>query len=98
MADYAGDDMETVIPPELNESEKRIVLITHDEFTFYCCEGKPIKWMENGKKMLSKTEETSIMVSGFICDCHGFFSDDSHKSYHFFEAGKNGEDGSQIRI
>ena len=39
MADYAGDDMETVIPPELNESEKRIVLITHVEFTFYCCEG-----------------------------------------------------------
>ena len=29
------------------------------------------------------------MVRGFICDCHGFFSDDSHKSYQLFEAGKN---------
>jgi hypothetical protein len=92
MTDYAGDDMETVILPELNEGEKRIVLITHDESTFYCCEGKPIMWMENGKnKLLPKTKGTSIMVSGFICDCHGFFSDDDHKSYHLFEAGKNRE-------
>ena len=42
-------------------------------------------------KLLSKTKGTSIMVRGFICDCHGFFSDDSHKSYQFFEAGKNRE-------
>jgi hypothetical protein len=30
-------------------------------------------WMENGKsKILPKTMGTSIMVSGFICACHGF--------------------------
>ena len=92
MADYAGEDMETVILPELMDGEKRVVLITHDESTFYCCEGKSIMCMENGKnKLLPKTKGTSIMASGFVCDCHGFFSDESHKSYDLFEAGKNRE-------
>ena len=29
------------------------------------------------------------MVSGFCCDCHGFFNDGEVKSYTTFEAGKN---------
>jgi hypothetical protein len=76
MVDYTGDDMETLVLPELSEGEKRVVLITHDESTFYCCAGKPIMRMENGKnRLLPKTSETSIMVTGFVCDRHGFFSD-----------------------
>ena len=49
-------------------------------------------WMENGKnKLLPKTRGTSIMVSGFCCDCHGFFSDGVNHSIKLFEAGKNRE-------
>ena len=92
MQEYSGEDMDTVIPPELEEGEKRVVLITHDESTFYCCEGKPLMWMENGKnKLLPKTKGTSLMISGFCCDCHGFFNNGLQKSYSTFEAGKNRE-------
>ena len=80
-------DMDVVIPPELTNGEKRVVLITHDESKFYCNEGKPLIWMENGKKLLPKSKGTSIMVSGFCCECHGFFSRGELKSYNFFEAG-----------
>jgi hypothetical protein len=31
------------------------------------------------------------MISGFVCDCHGFMSDGHEKSYKFFEAGVNRE-------
>jgi transposase len=92
MEDYTGEDMSTVIAPELREGEKRVVLITHDESTFYCCEGKPMLWMENGKnKLLPKTKGTSIMASGFVCPCHGMFRDDTRQSFQLFEAGKNRE-------
>ena len=88
MQEYSGKDMEVVIPPELLNGEKRVVLITHDESTFYCNEGKPLMWMENGEnKLLPKSKGTSIMVSGFCCECHGFFSRGELKSYTFFEAG-----------
>ena len=87
MQEYSGKDMEVVLPPELSNGEKRVVLITHDESTFYCNEGKPLMWMENGKnKLLPKSKGTSIMVSGFGCECHGFFSRGDLKSYTFFEA------------
>ena len=92
MEDYTGEDMGVVIAPKLLEGEKRVVLITHDESTFYCCEGKPMLWMENGKsKLLPKSKGTSIMVSGFVCPCHGMFSDNTHQSFQLFEAGKNRE-------
>ena len=31
------------------------------------------------------------MISGFVCDCHGFMNDGDEKSYKFFEAGVNRE-------
>ena len=37
---YSGPQMEEETYPELKEGEKRVVFITHDESTFYCCEGK----------------------------------------------------------
>jgi hypothetical protein len=88
MQEYSGDNMEVIIPPELSDGERRVVLITHDESTFYCNEGKPLMWMENGKnKLLPKCKGTSLMVSGFCCDCHGFFNNGVQKSYTTFEAG-----------
>jgi hypothetical protein len=45
--------------------------------------------MENGKKkLLPKSKGTLIMISGFICQCHGFMSgNDNKKTYQTFEAG-----------
>jgi hypothetical protein len=68
---YEGADMENEIKPVLLNNEKEVVLITHDESTFYSNEGIRIFWMENGKKkLLPKSKGTSLMVSGFICQCH----------------------------
>jgi hypothetical protein len=80
--------MMTETEPELKAGEKRVVFITHDETTCYCCEGKRLMWMENGKKkILPKTKGTSVMISGFTCKCHGFMSMDGVESYQLFEAG-----------
>jgi hypothetical protein len=88
MQEYSGINMEIVIPPDLLDEEKRVVLVTHDESTFYCNEGKPLMWMENGKnKLLPKCKGTSLMVSGYSCDCHCFFNNGVLKSYTTFEAG-----------
>ena len=47
-------------------------------------------WMENGKnKLLSKSRGTSIMVSGFCCGCHGFFTGGTNQS----KPVKVGKDG-----
>ena len=50
--------------------------------------------MENSKyKILPKNKGTSIMISGFMCPCHGFMTSiidgEIQFSYHFFEAGIN---------
>lgn len=71
---FYDDDMKE-IPPTLRLNQKRVVLITHDECTFYCNEGKKFFWMENRKKkLLPKSKGKSIMLSGFVCPCHGFMS------------------------
>ena len=81
--------------PQLRDlqGEEEIVLITHDEGTFYSKEGSKTFSMENGKKKLPpKSKGTSIMVSGFLCACHSFMSVESDevlcKFYQLFEAGK----------
>ena len=37
---FEGENMETRIEPDLLDGEKEVVLITHDESTFYCNEGR----------------------------------------------------------
>ena len=50
MAVFYIDDngINSVRYPDLENNQKRIVLITHDESTFYSNECKQIVWMENG--------------------------------------------------
>lgn len=86
--------MDEVTEPDLSLTEKKVVLITHDESTFYANDGLFVVWMENKKtKIRPKTVGSSIMVSGFTCECHGFCADkDTNlRSYKLFEAGKNRE-------
>ena len=90
---YSGDDMSIKTPPtNLKEGEKPLVLITHDESTLYANDGKKFMWTESKKKvLLPKSNGTSIMISGFVCECHGFMKgiiDGTElKSYKLFEAG-----------
>ena len=72
MRSWSGKKMEIEKLPTLEAGEREAVLITHDESTFYCHEGLKIFWLENGKKkILPKSRGLSIMVSGFLCACHG---------------------------
>ena len=94
MAKYDGENMETTIEPVIEQDLKKIVLVTHDESTFYANDGKKLIWMQNSKKkLLPKTNGSSIMISGFCCECHGFMVDEAlnKKSYILFQAGTNRE-------
>jgi hypothetical protein len=96
MQHYEGPEMTTIIlpiiPPTVKLGDRRVVMITHDKSTFYSNEGKTMMWMENGKqKLLPKNKGESLMISGFVCDCHGFMSndllgDDLIQSYQFLKA------------
>lgn len=65
---------------------RHVVMITHDETTFYANGGLSTLWMEAGT---DKSVGSSIMVSGFVCECHGFMIDELGKSYQLFYGGKN---------
>jgi hypothetical protein len=55
--------MSTPVPPTLKDGEKEAVLVTQDESTFYCNEGRRFFWLENGKKkLLPKSKGFSISV------------------------------------
>ena len=83
----SGDQM---VPPLISEEEA--IARPHITETFWT-EGAITFWMENGKrKLLPKSRGTSIIVSGFMCACHGFMCAELNgvlcKSYQLFEAGK----------
>ena len=60
------------ILPQLDEGCEEIVLIVHDECIFYANEGRKCVWFEDGKPPLkTKGQGRTIMVSEFLCACHG---------------------------
>lgn len=68
MATYPTGDEEQSIEPELSEGEKKIVLVTHDECTFYANDGKTSRWVEKGEaSIFPKGPGGSIMVNEFVC-------------------------------
>jgi hypothetical protein len=72
MATYEGDLMQTVVPPTLEEDEREIVWVTHDECIFYSNDGVNVAWLQDYETMLhKKSPGASIMVSEFLCPCHG---------------------------
>ena len=67
MAKYEGETMER-IPPIL-ESDKEIILVTHDECIFYSNDGKRGVWAKSGELPLRKKGNgRSIMVSEFLLE------------------------------
>ena len=72
MDSFEGENMQTRITPNLINGEGKIVLITQDECSFQAHDGKRRIWQEKARKEIRpKGEGASIMVSAFLCQCHG---------------------------
>lgn len=72
MIQYVGDYMEISIFPELEDGEKGLVLVTHDESCFGSNDGRSYCWLdENNRQIRPKGNGRSVMVSAFLCECHG---------------------------
>lgn len=83
MRRYEGDNMEQEILLSLRDGEQELVLVTHDESTFYANDGVARAWLSEGETMLQKKSMGgSIMVSEFMCPCHGRLKiDESHPNF-----------------
>ena len=92
MESYSGDDKEEVVEPSLLPGQKQLVLVTHDESTFYANDGKQTIWFGEGESILrNKTPGQSIMVSEFQCACHGTMRVGTRISRDYFYAGAGRE-------
>ena len=87
-----------VTVPQLTEfpQKKKVVLITHDESTFYANDRKKTRWVHETEKATTnpKGEGASIMVSDFCSPDLGWLcsKDGKEEAQVFFKAGK-GRDG-----
>jgi len=83
------------LPPTLPNfpHEKRIVLVTHDESTFYANDRCKKRWIHKDEKPepVRKGEGASLMVSDFISPDLGWLKskDGSREAQIIFKAGKN---------
>ena len=73
MTTYDGEFMQNVHPPPLDSSGQRpLVLVTHDESCFSSNDGRNFIWLDqNNRPIRPKGSGRSIMVSAFLCECHG---------------------------
>ncbi|KAF0701900.1 hypothetical protein AaE_016253 [Aphanomyces astaci] len=68
MASYSGDTMETADCPTAEE----VVWVTHDESIFYANDDGGMVWTNAAHPDLPKKGRgRSVMVSEFLCPCHG---------------------------
>ena len=70
---WEGEEMEIVIPPTcLEPGMKKHVIVIHDECIFYSNDSQQSMWLQEGESVLKKKGNGgSIMVSEFLCACHG---------------------------
>lgn len=72
MVDFDSTDECKLIEPTLNVDERKLILVAHDESLFYANDGRRVVWMHDEEsRLIPKGEGRSIMVSEFICPCHG---------------------------
>ncbi len=72
MKDFDGDMLDIVLELQLKSEEKELVQITHDECYFYANDEQRRIWMREDEDILrSKHMGCSIIVSAFLCLCHG---------------------------
>ncbi len=97
MATYEGPEMATAIEPVLADGDKKHVLVVHDESLFYSNDGVSSMWVHPKHPPLRKKDRgRCIMVSEFLCECHGRMKIQVNGAEHTTTAtltpGKN-EDG-----
>lgn len=87
-----GDEM-VIIPPLLQECEKKIAFVTHDESALYANDGKQDLWLLAGENYIRKKNTgASLMVSEFQCLCHGTMRYEGETSRVLFKAGAHQDD------
>jgi hypothetical protein len=87
---YSGEQMDVEHIPQLQAGEKDIVLITQDESIFR--ENDDIKYARIHKSqqfLRPKGEGRGLMVSAFICHCHGILVDGEDNSRTILKYGRN---------
>ncbi|KAI0244901.1 hypothetical protein BJV78DRAFT_1085196, partial [Lactifluus subvellereus] len=69
----------------------KLILVTHDESTFYANDQRKVKWIHSSERMAPqpKGEGASIMVSDFLVPEWGRLMYDSEDARILFRAGKN---------
>ena len=69
---FCGDFMEKKISPDLEEGSKPLILVTHDESCFSANDGRNFCWLDDDNRQIRpKGNGRTIMVSAFLCECHG---------------------------
>ncbi len=93
-----GPDGSIIVDPPkdkdvVNKHACKIIPVVHDESTYMTKDGRKKLWSQKGfASPVIKGQGATIMVSGFLCPCHGFFSNGDDRSYKTIEPGK-GKDG-----
>lgn len=99
---YTGDDMELTIMPELTDDTRPLILVVHDESCFQSNDGGKTGWFDdNHRQIRPKGSGKSLMVSAFLCECHGLLrlpeeqmthdSEACRDSTHIIRPGANSE-------
>ena len=77
--------------PAIADGEKRYLRVTHDESTFYANPDQTRFWNDGQSQVLrQKSLGSSIMVSDFIIECHGYLKDDKEAARLYLETQKEG--------
>jgi len=71
MLSYSGESMDVAVLPE-DTSEPEVVWVTHDESVFYANDDGGHVWScKEHPDLPKKSRGRSIMISDFLCPCHG---------------------------
>jgi hypothetical protein len=95
MEQYVENDAHEMVAvePDLKEGERKMVHITHDESCFCSSDSRRSFWIEKGSSRLAKKGRGScIMVSQFLCPCHGEIKFGNEYAWEIIIPGKN-QDG-----
>lgn len=81
---YTGDNMDVTIWLEQTDGSRPLILVVHDESCFQSNDGGKTGWFdENHRQIRPKGSGKSLMVSAFLCECHGLFRlSDEQTSHH----------------
>jgi len=72
MTAYEAHFVQNAVPSTLQAGERELVWVIHDECTFYLNDGANIAWLEDNETILRKKSQSAvIMLSEFLCLCHG---------------------------